>query len=50
MADARAAGGRTAILEASEIGESIYGRLGFRTVCEAVMLRGLFDGPDGRGS
>ena len=44
MADAKAAGARTAILESSEMGESIYRRLGFRTVCEAVMLRGLFDG------
>jgi ribosomal protein S18 acetylase RimI-like enzyme len=44
MADARARGARWAILESSEMGRSVYERLGFRQVCEVVTFAGHFSG------
>jgi len=42
MADAQAAGARWAILESSEMGRSVYERLGFRQVAEVAIFAGNF--------
>jgi len=47
MADAQAAGARWAILESSEMGRSVYERLGFRQVAEVAIFAGNFSGEPG---
>jgi ribosomal protein S18 acetylase RimI-like enzyme len=44
MIDARAGGARWAILESSEMGRSVYERLGFRQVSEVAIYVGSFSG------
>ena len=44
MADAQADGARWAILETSEMGRSVYERLGFRQVAEVAIYAGNFAG------
>jgi ribosomal protein S18 acetylase RimI-like enzyme len=44
MADAQAGGARWAILETSEMGRSVYERLGFRQVTEVAIYAGSFSG------
>jgi hypothetical protein len=44
MVDAQAAGARWAILESSEMGRSVYERLGFRKVAEVAIFAGNFSG------
>jgi ribosomal protein S18 acetylase RimI-like enzyme len=43
MADARARGARSAILESSPMARPMYERIGFRQVCEVTVLSGAFD-------
>jgi ribosomal protein S18 acetylase RimI-like enzyme len=45
MAKARADGARWAILETSEMGRSVYERLGFRHVADVAIYAGNFSGP-----
>jgi ribosomal protein S18 acetylase RimI-like enzyme len=47
MADAQAAGARWAILESSEMGRSVYERLGFRQVAEVAIFAGNFSEESG---
>jgi ribosomal protein S18 acetylase RimI-like enzyme len=44
MADGQARGARWALLESSEMGRSVYERLGFRQVCEITVYAGHFSG------
>ena len=44
MADAQARGARWAHLESSEMGRSVYERLGFRHVCDIAIFAGHFSG------
>ena len=46
MADAQARGARWAHLESSEMGRSVYERLGFRHVCDIAIFAGHFAGND----
>ena len=47
MADAQVDGARWAILETSEMGRSVYERLGFRRVAEVAIYAGNFSGAPG---
>ena len=49
MADAQADGARWAILETSEMGRSVYERLGFRQVAKVAIYAGNFSGASGEG-